>query len=278
VDDQGSTAQINRTRLTGQVMNAAILILVSLIGVAAFLYPFFQRRSQAGGMYGATAHAQDAMLMFVALILLSLGAVMGNMVGSDGGLNAKMVAALGVLTAVNAVLRAVPGPVGFSAMFALPILTGYCYGGTFGYLLGTLSMAVSALLGAGIGPWLPYQMFTIGWVGLSSAWLPRMSCRPRVEVIVLSVWGLLWGVAFGFVMNVWFWPFVYDPTQAGMYWKPGTGPWEAFKRYLAFYAITSSWWDAGRAAGNALLIALFGMPVLRLLRRFGRRFTFEVRG
>jgi energy-coupling factor transport system substrate-specific component len=261
----------------GRVLNAAILVLVTLIGIAAFLYPFFQPRVQLGTAPGAAAHGRDALLMFIALIALSLGAVMGNMVGSNGGLNAKMVAALGVLTAVNAVLRAVPGPVGFSAMFALPILTGYCYGGTFGYLLGTLSMAVSALLGAGVGPWLPYQMFTIGWVGLSSAWLPRMR-RPKVEVAVLAVWGLLWGVGFGFVMNVWFWPFVYDPSQGDMYWQPGVGPLEAFKRYLAFYAVTSSWWDAGRAAGNALVIALFGVPVLRLLRRFGQRFTFEVRG
>ena len=73
------------------------------------------------------------------------------------------------------------------------------------------------------------------------------------------------------------WPYVYDATQAGIYWQPGTGSIETFKRYLAFYALTSSWWDAGRAAGNALMIALFGIPVLRLLRRFGARFTFEGR-
>ena len=267
-----------RVSLTGRVLNAAILVLVSLIGLAAFIYPFFRPQAQVGTRPGAMAHSQDALLMFVALIVLSLGAVMGNMVSSNGGLNAKMVAALGLLTAVNAVLRAVPGPVGFSAMFALPILTGYCYGGSFGYLLGTLSLAVSALLGAGVGPWLPYQMFTIGWVGLSSAWLPKLHRHPKLEIIILAAWGLVWGIAFGFVMNVWFWPFVYDPTQAGMYWQPGTGPWEAFKRYLVFYAVTSSWWDAGRAVGNVLVIALFGIPVLRLLRRFGRRFTFEVSG
>jgi energy-coupling factor transport system substrate-specific component len=270
--------QSRQVTLTGRIVNVALLVLVSLIGIAAFLYPFFQPAAQGEATPGAMAHSQDALLMFVALIILSLGAVMGNMMGSDGGLNAKMVAALGVLTAVNAVLRAVPGPVGFSAMFVLPILAGYCYGATFGYLLGTLSLAVSALLGAGIGPWLPYQMFTIGWVGLSSAWLPKIRGRPRLEVALLAAWGLLWGVAFGFVMNVWFWPFVFDPTQAGMYWQPGTGPLEAFKRYLVFYAVTSSWWDAGRAAGNVLLIALFGRPVLRLLRRFGRRFTFVMRG
>ena len=162
-------------------------------------------------------------------------------------------------------------------MFILPILAGYCYGATFGYLLGTLSLAVSALLGAGVGPWLPYQMFAIGWVGLTSAWLPDMRRRPKLEIVALCAWGLFWGMAFGFVMNIWFWPFIFDPVQAGMYWQPGVGPLETLKRYLVFYTLTSSWWDMGRTAGNVLLIALFGLPTLRLLRRFGRRFTFEWR-
>jgi energy-coupling factor transport system substrate-specific component len=263
--------------LPPRLFNNAILLLVSAIGIAAFLYPFVGARPDTAVAHGAAAHAQDAPLMFIVLIVLCLGAVLGNLFSSGGGLNAKMVAALGILTAVNGILRAVPGPAGFSAMFALPILTGYCYGATFGYLLGALSLAVSALLGAGVGPWLPYQMFTVGWIGLTSAWLPDIRRHPRLEVAVLAAWGLLWGIAFGLVMNAWFWPYVYDPLQAGMHWRPGLGAWEALKRYLVFYGLTSSWWDAGRAAGNALLIALFGIPVLRLLRRFGRRFTFEVR-
>ena len=267
----------NGIPFAARAFNNAILLLVSAVGIAAFLYPFFQPRTQATAMQGASAHAQDAPLVFVVLIVLSLGAVMGNMVRSNGGLNAKMVAALGILTAINAVLRALPGPVGFSAMFVLPILAGTCYGATFGYLLGALSLAVSALLGAGIGPWLPYQMFAIGWVGLTSAWLPDMHRRPRLEIAALCAWGLFWGMAYGFVTNIWFWPFVYSPAQAGMYWQPGIGPLEALKRYLVFYTLTSSWWDLGRAAGNVVLIALLGSPILRLLRRFGKRFTFERR-
>ena len=257
------------------LLNGAILALVSAIGILAFLYPFFQPQAAASNP-SMVAHAQDAPLLFAVLIVLCLGAVLGNLLGS--GLNAKMVAALGILTAINAVLRAIPGPAGFSAMQILPILCGYAYGPMFGYLLGALSTAVSALVGAGIGPWLPYQMFALGWVGLTSAWLPDMHRHPRIQVIVLAAWSVLWGMAFGFVMNLWFWPFIYDPAQAGIYWEPGAGAIEAFKRYLGFYAITSSWWDAGRAIGNALLIFLFGVPVMRLLRRFGRRFTFESRG
>jgi energy-coupling factor transport system substrate-specific component len=265
------------TLRSSKLLNKAILVLVSAIGIVAFLTPFLQARPETTATHGAMAHAQDAPLMFIALIVLCLGAVLGNLLSGGGGLNAKMVAALGMLTAVNAVLRAIPGPAGFSAMFALPVLAGYCYGATFGYLLGALSLAVSALLGAGVGPWLPYQMFTLGWVGLTSAWLPDMQRRPRLEVAVLAAWGAAWGVAFGLVMNAWFWPYVFNPVEAELYWQPGMGAWEGVKRYLAFYAITSSWWDAGRAIGNAALIALFGVPMLRLLRRFGRRFTFEMR-
>ena len=60
-----------------------------------------------------------------------------------------------------------------------------------------------------------------------------------------------------------------------MYWQAGLGPWETFRRYLAFYVLTSSWWDVGRAIGTASILALFGAPVLKLLRRFGSRFTFQ---
>ncbi len=260
---------------SGRWLNAAILILSSAIGIAAFLYPFVQPQQEAAALQGGGAHAQDAALVFAVLIALCLGAVLGSLLGS--GLNAKMVAALGVLTAVNAVLRAVPGPVGFSAMQALPILAGYCYGPMFGYLLGTLSVGVSALLGAGVGPWLPYQMLAIGWVGLTSAWLPDVSRRPRLELLLLVAWGIGWGMAFGFVMNLWFWPFIFDPAQADVYWEPGIGALQTLRRYLVFYGLTSAWWDVGRAAGNVALIGFFGRPVLRLFRRFGRRFSFEVK-
>jgi energy-coupling factor transport system substrate-specific component len=249
-----------------------ILLVASLVGVLAFISPFFQSIAPQEG-FGAAAHAQEAPLITILLVVLCLGAVLANM--GSGEMNAKMVAVLGALTAANAVLRAVPGPAGFAAVFMLPVLCGYAYGATFGFLLGALSLLVSALIGAGVGPWLPYQMFAAGWVGLTSAWLPRLSRWPRLEVAMLTVWGLLWGFTFGAIMNLWFWPFIFQPQQSEMYWQTGVGLADALKRYGVFYLATSLWWDLGRAAGNALLIALFGIPLLKLLRRFERRFHFS---
>jgi len=254
-------------------LNAIVLAAASLVGVAAFLYPFFIPQP-AGSAHGALSHSGDAPFLFIILMVFCLGAVLTNL--SSGQINSKIIAVLGILTAVNAVLRAVPGPAGFAAVFFLPILAGYCYGATFGFLLGTLSLLVSALMGAGVGPWLPFQMFATGWIGMASAWLPDLRRWPRLEVTMLTVWGLGWGFAFGATMNLWFWPFVFDPTQTTLYWQPGLEAIEALKRYAAFYVITSLWWDVGRAAGNALLLLLFGAPILRLLRRFRARFQFQV--
>lgn len=256
-----------------KTLNAAILAVASLIGLGSFFYPFLV--PQQGEGLTASAHAQDAPLIFVMLVVLCLGAVLSSL--SSGMMNAKLIAVLGVLTAANAVLRGVPGPAGFTLVFLLPILCGYVYGPTFGFLLGVFSLAVSAFLGFGVGPWLPYQMFSAGWVGLLSGWLPSLARHPRAEAFMLAAWGLILGFVFGILMNIYFWPYVFTPGQSEMYWQPGLGLGEILRRYVLFYAVTSLWWDLARAVGNFVLLLLFAAAVLRLLRRFQQRFYFEVK-
>lgn len=251
-------------------VNHLIIVLSCLIGLLAFLYPFFDA-SLAQSPSRSNAHAEDAPVVMVVLVVLCLGSVLTTL--GSGQMNSKTVAMLGVLTAVNAVLRLIPGPAGFSAVFIVPILGGYVFGASFGFLLGSLSILVSAFIGAGIGPWLPYQMFVTGWIGLSSGLLGRIKWT-RFEIPALIIWSILWGFVFGALMNIWFWPFVFQAQQAEMYWQPGIALVEAVKRYLLFYFVTSAWWDLARAVGNALLIGLFGMPILKLLRRYQQRFFF----
>jgi hypothetical protein len=74
-------------------------------------------------------------------------------------------------------------------------------------------------------------------------------------------------------MNLWSWPFqAGDPAQS---WQAGLSFIDGIKRYLAFYAVTSLWWDIFAAGGNVLLILLFGLPTLKVLQRFKDRFLFE---
>lgn len=257
-----------------------ILILASWLGVWAFLYPFFLPeigQLQSMGQMGL-AHAGDAPLIFILLLGLCLVVIIANL--ETRRMDARLVAVLGVLVGTNAVLRLVPGPLGFSAVFFLPILAGYVFGADFGFLMGALSLLVSAIITSGVGPWLPFQMFAAGWVGLVGGWLPHFSGRPRWEVMLLAGWGLLAGFLYGAIMNLWFWPYLAGPVETdpgqAVFWQAGRGFWATLVRYTLFYLTTSLWWDAGRAFGNFGLILLVGGPVLKLLARFQQRFHFVV--
>ncbi|MBC7261537.1 MAG: ECF transporter S component, partial [Chloroflexi bacterium] len=71
------------------------------------------------------------------------------------------------------------------------------------------------------------------------------------------------------IMNLWFWPYISAAqVSPGQAWETGLPIREAIKRYAIFYAATSLWWDAWRAAGNAILIVSLGTPLLKVLRRF----------
>ena len=252
--------------------------LTTLIGAGAFLYPFWLP-AVAQSADQQLAHAGDSALMLTLLVGICLLVLLLEV--QSEGVSAKTVALLGVLVAINATLRfaesAVPGPGGFSPIFPLIVLGGYVLGARFGFLLGVLTLLVSAVLTGGVGPWLPYQMFAAGWVGLSAP-----LCRPlaralggpgsKGEIAVLAVFGGYWGLLYGAIMNIWFWPFAVGGSE--MYWQPGIGLRETVARYLVFYAVTSLVWDLARMIGNILLIALAGGAVLRVLRRFQRRFAF----
>jgi len=258
----------------------SIFALASATGILAFLYPFLQ--SAAGQPTGGQAHNQDAPLLTVALIGLSLVALLIEVQGQT--ITAKTVAVLGILVATTSVLRfievAIPLPGGFSPIFAPIILAGYVFGSRFGFLMGSLTLLVSGLATGGVGPWLPYQMYTAGWVGLTAGVVSTFVPVPmsgqateRRAVVLLSALGFTWGLLYGAIMNVFFWPYAMGP--ASQTWEPGISLGESLGRYAAFYLVTSLGWDVVRGVGNVLLLLALGIPVMRALIRFRRRFYFE---
>src|SRR5207244_8014097 len=113
--------------------------------------------------------------------------------------------------------------------FLLTILCGYVFGGLFGFLLGSLSVLVSALFTGGVGSWMPFQMLAVGWVGLASSALPQrvMStvARGKGEKWILAAWAVLVGLLFGAIINLWFWPYLASGADlsANQIWRPGAG-------------------------------------------------------
>jgi energy-coupling factor transport system substrate-specific component len=255
-------------------LSGAIYLLSAALGVVSFAYPFWLPAAQ---LAQSDSFVAGTAAPFLTLILLTL-CLLALLVEAQGeATSAKFVATLGILVAVTSVLRfievAIPGPGGFSPIFVPIILAGYVFGARFGFLMGSLTLLASALITGGVGPWLPFQMFTAGWVGLTAGWLPHLK-RPYLELALLSFFSLLWGIAYGAVMNVYFWPYIIG--EAAVSWQPGAGWQRAVAGYLAFYVATSLLWDLARGVGNVLFILAVGLPALRALVRFRNRFSFEV--
>jgi energy-coupling factor transport system substrate-specific component len=261
--------KLSARRAQDQIASRIITLLISLIGLAAFFYPFFLSALPAD--LTANVRSGDAPLIFGILMPLLLLLIVAEL--SSQRMNAKIVAALGILTAINAILRLPTGIGDSPTFFFLPMLLGYAYGARFGFLHGALSLFVSALLTVGIGPWLPFQMLAMGWIGMGAAGLRLLPLREGswLELSALTVYGYVAGMFFGVLMNVYFWPF--QTGSSGLSWQPGISLIEALQRYWTFYVLSGSLaWDALRAISTAALILLLGRPLLRELRRFYTRF------
>jgi len=268
-------------QIVSRVSSYLIYAVTTGVGIVMFLSPFFLPALRQS-VNPNQAHAQDSPLML--MFLLGMAFLVLALEVQGQAVSAPTIALLGILVSINAVLRFVdvvmPLPGGFSPIFFLIVMAGYVFGGRFGFLMGALTLLVSGILTGGVGPWLPSQMFTAGWIGLSAP-----ACRPlarwlakentKIEIIILAVFTGLWGFLYGAIMNLYFWPYVAG--DAGQYWQPGVSPGETLRRYAVFYLATSLWWDAGRAAGNALMLAAVGRPALQALRRFEARFRFVVK-
>lgn len=246
-----------------------IIAASSAIGLFTIAWPLLM---PATGV--APQHTTDAPFVFAFLlpvvILLAIAQV------SDGGLDAKALAMLGVLSAINAAIRPVlgAGTAGIESVFFLLILAGRVFGPGFGYLLGFTSLFASALLTAGVGPWLPFQMLCAAWVGLGAGLLPRRA-RGRWELALLVGYGIVSAYLYGLLMNLWFWPFITGVAVEGfpgpvgsLDYVPGAPLTENVVRFAWFTLITSTGgWDTGRAITNTIAILLLGAPLLRVLRR-----------
>jgi energy-coupling factor transport system substrate-specific component len=244
---------------------ALTLTLVSVLGLAAFCWPLFV---QPGA---GLAHRADAPWLFVLLLPLLLAVVLAEI--GDGGMDAKAVALLGVLAAVGAALRPLGGgAAGFEPVFFLLVLAGRVLGRGFGFVLGSVTLFASALLTAGVGPWLPFQMLAAGWVGFFAGCLPRASGWR--EVAMLSAYGGVAGLLYGVLLNLWLWPFAIG-LETALSYVAGDPLMENLQRFTAFTLTTSLGFDIPRAMTNVALVAVTGRPVLLALRRTARRAVFE---
>ncbi|UFU02080.1 ECF transporter S component [Ruania suaedae] len=245
---------------------AVALVAVSMVGVLAFAWPLLLD-------VGAALSDEAAAPIVLGAVLASSLLVVAIAV-SDGGMDTRAVAMLGLLAAVGALIRPIAaGTGGVETVFVLLVLGGRVFGPGFGFLLGGATLFASALLTGGVGPWLPYQMLGAAWVGLGAGLLPRR-VGPVTELVMLALYGAVASVLFGVAMNLSFWPFLLG-SATELSFVPGGPLADNLARFLTYSMVTSLPWDLTRAATTVVGIAVVGHAVLVTLRRAARRAVFS---
>lgn len=247
---------------------ALALMVASLVGAGMFLWPLLVTPSA-----GAGAHTSDAPFLFVLVLPVVIAVVLAEL--ADGGIDTKALAMLGVLSAIGAALRPLgAGTGGVELVFFTLVLAGRVLGPGFGFVLGSTTLFASALITAGVGPWLPFQMLAASWVGMGAGLLPFRRLRGRGELAMLAVYGALAAYLYGFLMNLWSWPFALG-AGTELSHVPGDAVLANLHRFVLYtLSTTSLGWDTGRAITNVLAIVLVGPAVLAALRRASRRAAF----
>jgi energy-coupling factor transport system substrate-specific component len=150
-----------------------------------------------------------------------------------------------VMTALSVAGRFLPV---FKPVTAFTVLTAVYLGGEAGFLVGSLSAAISNFY-FGQGPWTPFQMFAWGIIGLAAGALARPLEKSRV---LLLVFGAAAGAAYSMIMDVW--TVIWYANGFG--WKAYGAAVLAALPYTAVYALS-----------NVLFLLLCARPFGEKLKR-----------
>lgn len=196
--------------------------------------------------FGAT------IIIVMALVFLYLGF-------ENSVVSTREIGVIAVLATVAAVGRV---PLTFlpsvQATTFLVIVAGFVFGPRAGFMVGATAALVSNFF-LGQGPWTPIQMLAWGLVGTSAGILGILI--PNAGRIRMSIFSFVWGYAFGWLMNLWFWSCFVQPLT-----------WSSF---LATYAVSLPF-DTLHALCNIAFYLIFGPHVIKILKRFRRKCVFSI--
>ena len=101
-----------------------------------------------------------------------------------------------IMIALSVVGRFIPF---FKPVTAITVITAIYLGGEAGFLVGSFSALLSNFY-FGQGPWTAFQMLAFGLIGLFAGFLREPLQKSKTALLI---YGVLSGVVFSFIMDVW---------------------------------------------------------------------------
>ena len=140
----------------------------------------------------------------------------------------------------------------FKPVMALVIISGVAFGGETGFLVGAVTMIVSNVLFSQ-GPWMPWQMFSMGIIGFLAGVLFRKGLLRRSRGSLATFGAFAAVIIYGGIMN---------PAAALMYNSQSVN-WEMLKAYY----VSGLPMDLIHAAATVIFILIAAEPMLEKLDR-----------
>jgi hypothetical protein len=256
-----------------RLVTGAIFVAISLVALAGFAWPFVlpASRDQSTVWVAVIVCLLVPILAIIAVIIAERGVT-----GSPDA--AKFVAMLGLLAAAGAVVRLFASAAGgIEAVFVILIIGGAVFGPRFGFLLGAVTIGVSALALGLLGPWVGFQMFAAAWVGagagLVSRGVRRLTRRASARhrrwsgLGALAIFGVIAAYAYGALLNLWFWPFAVGGDTSISY-VAGADTATNVSHFFVYTLVTSTaTWDTVRAVTTVIGLIVLGPAIMAGLRR-----------
>ena len=140
----------------------------------------------------------------------------------------------------------------FKPVMALVIISGVAFGGETGFLVGAVTMMVSNVLFSQ-GPWMPWQMFSMGIIGFLAGVCFRKGLLRRSRGSLATFGAFAAVILYGGIMN---------PASAIMYSSASLN-WEVI---LAYY-VSGLPMDLIHAAATVIFLLIAAEPMLEKLDR-----------
>ncbi len=144
----------------------------------------------------------------------------------------------------------------FKPVLAVVIISGVCFGGETGFLVGAVTGFISNFM-FGQGPWTPWQMFCFGLVGLIAGLLFEKGLLKRTKVS-LCIYGFLGTIIiFGGIINI----------QSFLAWTP-----EPTLPLLVTTLLSGLPFDLIHAASTVFFLYFLSEPIIEKLERIKTKY------